>query len=190
LDAFYDGRYTDAIGKFDAVLVAVPSHAQAHEFQQKAVTLRETEGEPPDKGILLLAGIGAVALVIAIVVAIIIVIVVHGRRRARPGAVPVAYPPASGAPIPCSPAPVQNAMRPAAVLAPTIPAPTIPVSVPSPAPPVSAPPVSAPPISAPTVSPPPFPAPSPSTSLVYCSNCGNGSPAGTKFCPTCGQEFT
>jgi serine protease Do len=39
LDAYYAGRYTSAIEKFDAVLVAVPSHAQAQEFQQKAVAL-------------------------------------------------------------------------------------------------------------------------------------------------------
>jgi hypothetical protein len=44
LDAYYDGRYTDAIENFDAVLAVIPSHKQAHDFRQLAQALREAEG--------------------------------------------------------------------------------------------------------------------------------------------------
>jgi hypothetical protein len=44
LDAYYDGRYTDSIEKFDAVLAIVPSHRQAHEFREEAQARREAEG--------------------------------------------------------------------------------------------------------------------------------------------------
>ena len=44
LDAYYDGRYTDSIEKFDAVLAIVPSHRQAHDFREQAQTLREAAG--------------------------------------------------------------------------------------------------------------------------------------------------
>jgi len=40
LDAYYDGRYTDAVESFDAVLAIVPSHVQAHEFRDMAQSLR------------------------------------------------------------------------------------------------------------------------------------------------------
>ena len=44
LDAYFDGRYTDSIEKFDAVLAVVPSHAQAHAYREEAQALREAEG--------------------------------------------------------------------------------------------------------------------------------------------------
>ncbi len=263
LNAYYDGRYSDSIERFDAVLAAVPSHAQAQEYRQKAVGLRETEGDPGlGKGLLLIGGIGGL-LVLVIIAVVIVVVVSRGRKRpamagAYPGLAPVAYPPVSGAPQ-YGPAPVSWAPQygpaltasaqpdhaapvysgpPAQAAAPIYAGPPAQAAAPPiSAPPVSAPPISAPPVSAPPVpvsampvsptpaSPmpvpmppvpqvpapvpqppaavvptnlvvptatpsPPAPAPAPATpSLQYCSNCGTGSPAGTKFCATCGQQF-
>jgi serine protease Do len=44
LDAYYDGRYTDSIEKFDAVLAVIPSHIQAHDYRDQAQAKREAEG--------------------------------------------------------------------------------------------------------------------------------------------------
>ena len=53
LDAYYDGRYTDSIEKFDAVLAVIPSHIQAHEYREQAQARRGAEGGGPraDKGV-------------------------------------------------------------------------------------------------------------------------------------------
>jgi serine protease Do len=53
LDAYYAGRYTESIEKFDAVLAIVPSHSQAHDFREQAQTLRDAEGggQDPDMGL-------------------------------------------------------------------------------------------------------------------------------------------
>ena len=81
LNAYYDGRYTDSIEKFDAVLAAVPSHAQAQEYRQKAVGLRETEGDPGlGTGILIIGGVGGLLLIL-IVVVVIVVMVIRGKKR-------------------------------------------------------------------------------------------------------------
>jgi serine protease Do len=48
LDAFYAGRYGDAIVRFDAVLAIIPSHIQAHQYRDAAQSLRDDEaGVPP-----------------------------------------------------------------------------------------------------------------------------------------------
>lgn len=243
LNAFYDGRYTAAIEKFDAVLAAVPSHAQAQDFRQQAVALRTTEGDSSDAaaglGLVIILGLGCLFLVIVIVV--IILLVVRGRKKSKQAVYPmgpVQYPPISGVPTPQSgvpysgapysgapysgppqqaapysappqqaqfsapPAPVVSTppysappvAAPPAFSSPPISAPPIPAQ-PIPAPPVPAQPIPAPPVATPVPQPPPpaatatnqMPA---APSLLYCSNCGNGSPPGTKFCATCGQQFS
>ena len=35
LDALYEGRYTDSIERFDAVLAVIPSHIQAHAYRDR-----------------------------------------------------------------------------------------------------------------------------------------------------------
>ncbi len=47
LDAYYEGRYTDSIEKFDAVLAVIPSHIQAHDYRDRAQAKREAEGGGP-----------------------------------------------------------------------------------------------------------------------------------------------
>jgi serine protease Do len=54
LDAFYGGRYTESIEKFDAVLAIIPSHRQAHDLRDEAQALRDAEGggQPAENGML------------------------------------------------------------------------------------------------------------------------------------------
>lgn len=47
LDAYYEGRYTEAIERFDAVLAIIPSHVQAHEYREEAQQRREERGGEP-----------------------------------------------------------------------------------------------------------------------------------------------
>jgi S1-C subfamily serine protease len=187
LNEYYEGHYTAAIEKFDSVLATVPSHAQAQEYRQQAVALRETEGDTGNLSAGLVVILGAIAGFLIIAAAVVVLLVLRSRQKARQPAgyrlAPVIYPPISAGP--------------ALAESPTAP----PISAPPAAPPVFAPPAgppvqvsSAPPVPVPQHSPvatvtsqlvaPPAP------SIVYCSNCGNGSPPGTKFCSTCGQQFT
>jgi hypothetical protein len=47
LDALYEGRYTDSIERFDAVLAVIPSHIQAHAYRDMAQAQRDAEGGGP-----------------------------------------------------------------------------------------------------------------------------------------------
>jgi hypothetical protein len=47
LDALYEGRYTDSIERFDAVLAVIPSHIQAHAYRDEAQARRGAEGGGP-----------------------------------------------------------------------------------------------------------------------------------------------
>jgi hypothetical protein len=95
LDAYYDGRYTDAVESFDAVLAIVPSHVQAHEFRDKAQGLREAEGADRSPDVSLLSVVkgwlgGAIgSLAAAAVIAGLGLVLVrrrHGHPPARRGA--------------------------------------------------------------------------------------------------------
>jgi hypothetical protein len=52
VDAYHDGRYTEAIERFDSVLAIIPSHVQAHSYRDLAQQSREAEGggPPTEKG--------------------------------------------------------------------------------------------------------------------------------------------
>jgi hypothetical protein len=215
LDAYYAGHYSDAIAKFDAVLAVVPSHSQAQEYQQKAVTLRQAEGEPTDNHLLLYVGAG-----IAILVLLVALLLFLRARRRRPSpspapSSPVAVPssaeaarssaeaapadpaaPESVAPVFKPPADNSPADRPVAggvSAAPSFsasPVPGVPVAEPPtsvPATPLFAEPVlPGAPVSAGAR---PSPARRPLPSLVYCSNCGLAAAPDTEACATCGQRF-
>jgi serine protease Do len=47
LDALYEGRYTDSVERFDAVLAIIPSHIQAHKYRDMAQAQRDAEGGGP-----------------------------------------------------------------------------------------------------------------------------------------------
>jgi len=194
LDAYYAGHYSDAIAKFDAVLAVVPSHTQAQEYQQKAVTLRQAEGEPTDNHLLLYVGAG-----IAILVLLVALLLFLRARRRRP-------PPALSSPEPAAPAGVAPVFKPPADNSPADRPVTGGVSAvpsfsasPVPGVPVAEPPTSAPatPLFAEPVLPGapvsagarPAQARRPLPSLVYCSNCGLAAAPGTEACATCGQRF-
>jgi serine protease Do len=211
LDAYYAGHYSEAITKFDSVLALVPSHAQAQQYQQKAVTLRQAEGESADNHLLLYAGAGVAILVVLLI--LILVLVLRARTRGRP-------PADAAVPSSESPAPASEGAK-------TIPTvPTVPVFKPATddpdlpadrpavggvpgapsfsAPPVSAAPVGDPPTASSTAAvfaePVPAGAPVPSgasppparrlpPSLVYCSNCGLAAAPDTEACAVCGKRF-
>jgi len=98
LNDYYDGRYTEAIAKFDSVLAMAPSHIQAQQYQQKAVSLRETEGEPLDPHVVLYATVGGGVLLLILIV-LITVLIVRGRRRRKARRLAAANP----APAPVTP---------------------------------------------------------------------------------------
>lgn len=72
LDFYYEGKYEDAVERFDAVLDVVPSHQQAQEFRRKAKAATPKGGGAP-----------VVPLVIAVVLlgAIIGGLLLWGRRK-------------------------------------------------------------------------------------------------------------
>jgi serine protease Do len=200
LDAYYAGHYSEAITKFDSVLAMVPSHAQAQQYQQKAVTLRQAEGEAGDSHVLLYVGAGVAILVVLL----ILVLLLLARRRARSAA-------AGPAPAPANPF---RTVPPMPVFKPAVDAADLRTDRPavggvSGAPSFSAPPVSAAPVSDPPTAsstaplfaePPPPGTPVPATArsstggrplptLVYCSNCGLAAVPGTPECGTCGKRF-
>ena len=101
LSDYYAGRYTPAIEAFDQVLAAVPSHAQAQDYRQQAVSLRTKEGDPAKVGLGLLGSFGTtrgLLLVGAIVVVIISVVLLLVRRKRTPPLAKVESP-AAGGPI-------------------------------------------------------------------------------------------
>jgi hypothetical protein len=44
LDAYYAGRYTESIERFDSVLAIIPSHIQAHAHRDEAQSRRAQQG--------------------------------------------------------------------------------------------------------------------------------------------------
>lgn len=74
LEAYWSGRYTDAITAFDKVVSIIPSHQQAQEYRQKAAKDREQFGDVvvtpaavKDDGGLPIAAIGGGVLLLVIV---------------------------------------------------------------------------------------------------------------------------
>jgi serine protease Do len=91
LDAYYDGRYTDAVESFDAVLAIVPSHVQAHAFRDKAQGLREAEGADRSPDVSLLSVVkgwlgGAIGSLAAAAVIAGLGLVLVRRRHGHPPA--------------------------------------------------------------------------------------------------------
>ena len=91
LDAYYDGRYTDAVESFDAVLAIVPSHVQAHEFRDMAQSLREAEGADRSPDVSLLSVVkgwlgGAIGSLAAAAVIASLGLVLVRRRHGHPPA--------------------------------------------------------------------------------------------------------
>ena len=101
LNDYYDGKYTAAIERFDQVLAAVPSHAQAQEYRAQAVSRRSTEGDGSGGRLALLIVVGLACLFLVIVVVVTILLLVRSKKRGRPAPAaypPVRYPPISGPP--------------------------------------------------------------------------------------------
>ena len=83
LDAYYAGRYTEAIKKFDAVLAAQPNNKLVDGFRKQAAQRLAIEGDPSASGtppwlVIGLAGLGGVLVAVAIVTVVLLV-----RRRSR-----------------------------------------------------------------------------------------------------------
>jgi hypothetical protein len=109
LDAYFGGRYTDAIRQFDTVLAATPSHLPAQTYRKHATDRRAIEGDPTtNTGQWLLIAAGAV-LFIAVVAAILMFVRGRGRRTrerelgrfvpAPVSGLPISGTPTSGMPI-------------------------------------------------------------------------------------------
>jgi hypothetical protein len=106
LDAYYAGRYDDAIKDFDTVLAAEPGQKVAQDFLKQAQERRTIEGGSGTAGsgtptwlLLVLAGLGGV-LVTAVIVTVVTVIRRSRRRRQeRERYAPDPFAPISGAPV-------------------------------------------------------------------------------------------
>ena len=109
LDAYFAGRYTEAIGTLDRVVKEVPSHSIAANYRRQAAQRLAVEGEPDD-GLPLWAVILITALVSVLLTltAVLVVLAVMRRRRPKPdllgyelpiSAIPISATPISGTPI-------------------------------------------------------------------------------------------
>jgi hypothetical protein len=116
LDAYFGGRYTDAIRQFDTVLAATPSNLPAQTYRKHATDRRVIEGDPTTNSVQwLLVAAGAV-LVIAVVAAILMIVRGRGRRArerelSRFVPAPVSGLPTSGTPtsgLPISGVPISG----------------------------------------------------------------------------------
>jgi serine protease Do len=98
LDAYYTGRYSDAIAAFDRVLQEVPEHAQAARLRADAAAARDQFGDPGLPPVVYWAIAGGVVTLGA--GAGVLIAVQRRRRRAvpvgapwqQPGAWPPPYP--------------------------------------------------------------------------------------------------
>ena len=166
LDAYFGGRYTEAIKKLDSVLAAEPDNAVAQTYRQHASVRLAIEGDPSAGGnpltlVLAIAG-GVLLLALAAVVGLM---VTRARRREREFMYFDPYGPPQPAQISASPWPTSSAPTsgPAAITAaPTVPISAVPASASPYAPQVSAPPggyyYPPPPAPHPDLTPPPPPA--------------------------------
>jgi S1-C subfamily serine protease len=215
LDAYFAGRYSDAIESFDAVVARIPSHQQAQEYRQRAVEQRDTSGDvgQDDGGIpgwAIVAGIVVLGLLVVGGAVLALLLVARGRRRkAAPPAGPAGAV-APTTPLPFAPAPPAWAppasappawAPPASASAPPVstsapPAPPVSTSAP-PAPPVS---TSAPPAGGAIQGPPPAPnGPPPAPGMAPPSGPAMAAPApegpavatasGAGYCGNCGAAL-
>ncbi len=97
LEAYYDGRYTESIERFDSVLAIIPSHRQAHDFRAEAQSLREVQGGGPepvedvsDQVRRWTNGRSQALVAVGVLIAILF-FVFHRRRSPHPVAAPAAH---------------------------------------------------------------------------------------------------
>lgn len=82
LDAYFGGKYSEAITKFDQVIAAVPDHELATAYRKQAVNRRAVEGDPSAELTLqtaILVGVGAAAVLVIVFLVIFMLV----RRRAK-----------------------------------------------------------------------------------------------------------
>jgi hypothetical protein len=81
LDDYFNGRYSDAIAKFDEVVKSSPENSVAKDYRQQAADRRETEGEASTSEWLtrLLAGVGG-AMTVGFVMTVVNVVRNRGIR--------------------------------------------------------------------------------------------------------------
>jgi len=81
LDAYFGGKYTEAIKQFDDVLRRVPDHQMAADYKQRAQDRLAIEGDPGNGALLyVVAGAGG-ATVLLLVIGIPFLIISRRRRR-------------------------------------------------------------------------------------------------------------
>jgi serine protease Do len=175
LDAYYAGKFKDAIAKFDQVLGLEPSHLFAQQFKQKAT---EKQTSAPASSSSSSSSVGIFALiggVVIIVLIIVLILVLKGRKKkGAPAMAAAGVAPGVGGPPP------QWTPPPAA--------PPGPPPVAPPGPPPATPPMP------PPVAPPPATTPMPvvdagaAADHRFCSGCGRQIGAEERFCPACGHD--
>jgi hypothetical protein len=159
LNAYYGGRYKEAISDFDAVLAAMPDNSVAQSYRTQAQVRLSVEGDSGSSSgtvTVILAVVGGV-LVLGLMAGVVF-LVIRGRRREREFMYFEPYASPQLAQITAGPTSSAPASGPLAI-APVSTVPTSAVPASPYAPPVSSPPVSAPQFSGPPVSAPPISGP-------------------------------
>ena len=168
LDAFFAGRYHDAVKEFDAVLAVQPQHAKALSFKQQAITNYPNEVESGGGGSMLFVIIGVAAVVVLAGVAGFFLM---RRRRGGPPPTAVVPTPAPAPALPSEPTPLA-----------TVPARTGAKSAESAELAQTA-------QTAQTALSATVPAQAAPEAQIYCPNCGAAHPADAHFCESCGEKF-
>ncbi|MFG2039363.1 serine protease [Dactylosporangium sp. NPDC048998] len=130
LAAYFDGRFSVAVGKFDAVLKMDPKHIAAHTYRDRAAQRLDTEGDSVANQATWLQYLLAVVIGAALVVLISLV----AQRVGRLLAARRAPEPSAGTQRPV-PVPLAEPESQPTVLMPAVPMPPVPVP-PAPVPPV------------------------------------------------------
>jgi len=102
LDAYFGGRYSEAIKKLDSVIAADPANDTAKQYRKQAADRLAIEGDPNSSTPWMIIALAAAGAALVIVLIVVIVLMFSRRRRKRTEnelLVPISINPFSGVPM-------------------------------------------------------------------------------------------
>jgi hypothetical protein len=81
LDAYFSGRYAEAVSQLDAVARRTPANQVAREYQQRAADRRAIEGDGRPLWLTVLLGLGALVTVAGLAAGVFVLMYRQARRR-------------------------------------------------------------------------------------------------------------